>query len=354
MHVIERTSIDARATGTGAPALGERPVARGPSARRAATALLLATLFWGLGFTWAKRTGAVLNESARVPPGSALGPVLLLAWRYTLGGLIWLAAFPAARRRWSAGSLMRAAVLGVLLYAGLVLQHLGLDRTSEAVSAFLTSLTILFVPLLMTVGLRKPPRGIVWVAVLLATAGIWLMTGATPAGFGIGELLGLGCAVVFSLYMIAVNLIVPRDDPWRMTAGQFLVTGFGCLLTCLLLKGGPAAVASAAIFQPRVIADGALLILFPTLLSFGALNYYQPHLDPTRAALLYLLEPVFAAAFAWVFAGRGLGPVALGGAGLILVANLTAELRIFLERAVLCDGKSNLPEKPGDPLNAGG
>src|SRR5438067_759130 len=101
------------------------------STRVAVLGLLLATLFWGVGFTWAKRTQAALNASAHLPAGSATGPVLLLAWRYTLGGLIWLAAFPAARRRWSVRSAARAGVLGLLLYGGLVLQHLGLDRTSE-------------------------------------------------------------------------------------------------------------------------------------------------------------------------------------------------------------------------------
>src|SRR5437764_616094 len=84
-------------------------------------------------------------------------------------------------------------------------------------------------------------------------------TGAAPAGFGRGEMLGLGCAAVFSLYIIAVNLLVPRDDPWRMTAGQFLVAGVGCLVTCVCLRGGAAAVASGVMFQRAVAVDAALL-----------------------------------------------------------------------------------------------
>ena len=68
---------------------------------------------------------------------------------------------------------------------------LGLDRTSEAVSAFLTSLTVVFVPLLMVVIVRRPPRAALWLPVGLAALGIWLMTGAAPTGFGVGEVLGL-------------------------------------------------------------------------------------------------------------------------------------------------------------------
>ena len=81
----------------------------------------------------------------------------------------------------------RSIVLGAMLSCGMIVQHLGLDRTSEAVSAFLTSLTILFVPLILTLALRKPPAPVMWLGVVIATAGVWLMTGAAPSGFGVGE-----------------------------------------------------------------------------------------------------------------------------------------------------------------------
>src|SRR5439155_9871590 len=136
--------------------------------------------------------------------------------RFTLASLVWLALFPAARRGWTWRSAGRATLIGVLLGAGLIVQHLGLDRTSEAVSAFLTSLTILFVPLMMTAALRRPPRAPLWVGVTVATLGVWLMTGASPAGFGRGELLGLLCAFVYSLYILAIDHIVPIENPWPM------------------------------------------------------------------------------------------------------------------------------------------
>lgn len=296
----------------------------GRAEKTAALALLLATVFWGCGFTWAKAAGEAVHREAGLPHGSAFGPIFLLAWRWLLAGLVLLALVPAARRGWKARSFLRVGGVGVLLAIGLIVQHLGLDRTSEAVSAFLTSLAVLFVPLLLTVVLFRPPPPLIWAGVAVATAGVWLMTGATPAGFGAGEWLGLSCALAFSLYIFAVN-----------AAGQCLAVGLVCAATCLLLDGGPRFMQPANAFRllaPRdVWLNLLLLTVFPTLGGYVLLNFFQPRLDPTRATLIYLVEPVAAAAYAWVAVGRGLDATGLIGAGLILLANVLVE--VFTARA---------------------
>src|SRR5205823_1288184 len=109
----------------------------------------------------------------------------------------------------------------------------------EAITAFLTSLTILFVPLLMTLILRRPPPKVLWLGVVLAMVGVWLMTGASPAGIGVGEALALGCAVLFSLHLISVNLVMEHDEPDRMAPGQFFTVSAITAATCLFLDRGP-------------------------------------------------------------------------------------------------------------------
>jgi drug/metabolite transporter (DMT)-like permease len=298
-----------------------------------ALALLLGTVFWGCAFTWAKAGGEDLNDAAGLPAGAALGPVLLLAWRFVLGAAAWFVVFPASRRGWTWRSAGRAALIGGLSAVGLVLQHLGLDRTSEATSAFLTALMVVFVPLLMTVVVRRPPPGAVWAGVAVATAGVWLMTGAAPGGFGLGEALGLASAFAFSVYVLAINALVPRDDPHRMAAGQFLAVGLATAAVCPFLAGGtdPGHLA-LPVTEPRVWPMLALLVAFPTIGGYGLLTFFQPRVDPTRASLVYLMEPIVAAAFAWATAGRGMDARALLGAGLILVANAMVELRGTLAR----------------------
>ncbi len=293
--------------------------------RRAELALLGAALLWGCSFTWAKAGGEAINQAAGLRHG-ALGPIVLLGARFTLAGLIMLAAVPAARRGWSRVSLRRTLGVGLLLSAATLAQNVGLDFTSEATSAFLTSLVVLVVPVLSLVLWRKaPPRGL-WAGVILALVGTALMTRPEATGFGLGEWLNLLCAVLFSFYILTVNAILGRDDPWRMAAGQFLVLGLLSAAASLALDWGPGGAsltrAAALLSAPGVGWNLGFLIAMPTLGSYVAMYYFQPRVDPSRAALIYLAEPVFAAIFACALAGRTMGLTAIVGAGLILAANV--------------------------------
>jgi drug/metabolite transporter (DMT)-like permease len=310
---------------TGSDKVGDEAHSHNAAAHRRAAvlALILATVFWGCGFTWAKSAGETINALAGLPAGSPLGPIWVLAMRFTAGGLLWLILFPGARRGWEFQDVVRSIILGLVLSAGMIIQHLGLDRTSEAVSAFLTSLTILFVPIMMTLILRRPPRAIVWLGVALATAGVWLMTGAAPSGFGLGEVLGVVCAVSYSVDIIILNYLITPDRTSRLTAGQFLVVGLTSLLICLFLTAGPSSLAHAPtlLLHRDVGLNVLLLTVFPTLAAFGLQFRFQPRIDPSRAALVYLMEPIFASLFALVMTGRGLATIAIAGAALIILAN---------------------------------
>jgi drug/metabolite transporter (DMT)-like permease len=301
-----------------------------PSPRSAELALLFATMVWGSSFTWAKASGDAINRISGAGAGAMVGPLLLMGVRFILGGVLWMILFPRARRGWSWPSVGRGAILGLLLGCGLILQVLGLDRTTEAVSAFLTSLTILWVPALMTVWMRKPPSVWYCLGVGLAGWGIWLMTGAMPTGFGAGERLGLACSIAFSFHIIVLNVLVPRDSPGRITGAQLLVAGFLAMGFCLCVPAGRQAAAPAQFWtilrDPAVCSNLLLLIAFPTIISFGIMSYFQPRVEPTRATLIYLLEPIFAAGYAWITIGRGLGASELLGAGLILAANGVVEV----------------------------
>ena len=218
-----------------------------PTQRSAATRvwsatlwLVVATALWGAGFTWGKSAQHTINLAG---PGehSAVGPLLFLAVRFLLAGAIWMIVFwKRAGRGWSAGTVGRSVVLGALLGGGLVIQHLGLDRSSEAVIAFLTTLSIVFVPLLSIAILRRSPPAATWIGIAVALVGVWRLTGGSPRGMGAGEWLGVACAAVFSVYLLTLNALMQRDTPWRLTGGQFIVIGVFCGLAVLCLPGGAA------------------------------------------------------------------------------------------------------------------
>jgi drug/metabolite transporter (DMT)-like permease len=301
-----------------------------PRENLAVAALLLATVFWGCGFTWAKAAGEAVQQAAGLAPRAKFGPVFLLGWRFLLASIAWFLVFPSAWRGWTWRGIGWALLVGILLGGGLIVQHIGLDRTSEAVSAFLTSLTILFVPLLLIFVMHKPPRPVLWMGVALATCGVWLMTGAQPRGFGLGEILGLVCAFLFSIYILVVNAAAAHESPWRQVGAQFAVVAVFCFLTCVFLPGGRENLRPPNIIHilrvRAVWQNLALLTFFTTLLAFGLLTFFQPLIDPTRAALIYLAEPIFATVYAAIVAGHPAGLVTLAGAALILVANVLVEV----------------------------
>ena len=300
------------------------------STRNATLALLVATVLWGCGFTWAKAAGETVNQLTGGGHGSPLGPIWVLAIRFFMAAGLWLIVFPSARRGWSVALVGRCVLLGATLTLPMVLQHLGLDRTNEATSAFLTSLTILFVPLVMTLVLRKPPPAMIWGGVILAAAGIWIMTGAAASGLGAGEWLSIGCAAGFSINIIAVDKWITPENAMPATAGQFFVLAIFCAITCLIFPHGvesfaPARVAS--LFAHREVwLNIMLMAIFVSMGAFGLQFQFQPRIDPSRAALLYLAEPIFASVYAWIAAGRGMTSRAMLGAGIILAANALVEV----------------------------
>ncbi|HMO27501.1 MAG TPA: DMT family transporter, partial [Tepidisphaeraceae bacterium] len=189
--------------------------------RRAAIMLLIATVAWGFSFVWVKEAVAALNHAAQLPSGAMFGPALLMSLRFAVAAILWFILFRRARTGWTRSTHLRAMLLGILLAMGLLIQTIGLDLTTEAVSAFLTSLAVLFVPLLVAIIYRSLPSSMLVIAIALAGCGVYLLTGASLGSMGYGEWMGVACSVVFSLHLLALNRLSAGDTPWRLAAGQF-------------------------------------------------------------------------------------------------------------------------------------
>lgn len=213
---------------------------------------------------------------------------------------------------------LRAGVLcGVVLCAGYLFQTIGLQYVSGSVSAFITYLLVLMVPLLSAIVLRRPPTAPTIVGILLAAVGLYLLHGAKPT-FGKGELLTLGCAFCFAVQIILLADFAPRYDSFRLNALQLSVVGVACLIPGFFTGGYdfPLSAWLAAIYTG--VAASAV--------AFGLMVWAQRRVGPSRTALLLMLEPVFAAV-GGAIAGDHLGVVGVMGAVLILIGILVAELR---------------------------
>ncbi|HKI86011.1 MAG TPA: DMT family transporter [Thermoanaerobaculia bacterium] len=276
---------------------------------RARLALLFATVVWGATFV-------VVQEAL-----ADLGVFHLLVLRFTLGVLLLL---PFLKQWRSPGILRDGIAVGVALFAGYALQTLGLLWTTPSRSAFLTGLTVLFVPIVGTLIGRPRPRPGLWLAALIAIAGLWVIyrPAASPTSFGLGDLLTLGCALAFACHVLTVEKVVHRQPARLLAVVQFSTVA---LLSSPSLAIHPL---SARELTVRALIAVAITGALATAAALLCQLYAQRHLSATETAVLLTLEPLIAMATS-IWVGAEAWSLSLGAGGaLILVAMLLAQLGV--------------------------
>jgi drug/metabolite transporter (DMT)-like permease len=303
---------------TEAPSIGTPST--GTTSRRAELILLSITVIWGATFGTTK----ILLDT--------LPPMVLLTWRFGIASVIFLLFF----RKRLAGSLSRTtllqgSLLGLLLYSGFALQTAGLGLTSSSRSGFITVLYVAMTPLLQVVLTRRLPHRHVVAGVVLVLLGLWGLTapGGTlggliepwrDGGFGLGDLMTLGCAFTFSIYILVLDNFSKDGPIIPYTAIQLVV--------CTLLAYSQSLLSESWKF-PSGVGDWSRLLylsIFATVFSTYWQTRYQRDTTPTRAAVIFTMESVFAAIFAMLVLGEHMGPIALAGGVLIVSGLLTIEL----------------------------
>ena len=262
-------------------------------------ALLLTTLIWGATFP---ATKAALEQ---IPPLS------FLFLRFMLGAvLVWM-WFALARHTVHRSSevLAASATATVFLFAGYVLQTVGLAYTSASNSAFLTALYVVFVPLM----LRRFELRVV-IATAIATAGLWLLV-KPSAIINIGDLMTLGCAVAFAGHIICLERFTRAFDAssllaWQMTAMTLL------FVPTLYWEGAP----SVAFAPTGTLLVGLAITGGLATGAFAVQMWAQQHVPAQQVALLFASEPAYAAWLSWYFLGETLDLQGWVGSGLILTA----------------------------------
>ena len=252
-------------------------------------------------------------------------PVPFLAVRFLVAAA---ALLPVALRRPSSPGELRDGVLaGTALVVGYLLQTIGLQYTGSATSAFVTYLLVVFVPILALVLLHRRPHPATVAGIVIAVVGLVLLTdpGSGAGGFGRGEALTLGCAVAFAAHVVILGVTAHRHDPIRLATVQVAVVGGTCAVPGLWLGGYG--------FPRSAMAAAVATALVATALAFVLQVTGQRTVPPARAALLLLLEPVFAALVASI-RDDPLAGTQLAGAALILVAVTISEVVPVLQRSL--------------------
>jgi drug/metabolite transporter (DMT)-like permease len=269
-------------------------------------ALVLVSLLWGTTFVAVK---SALEDAS---------PLLFVGLRFTL------AAAGSALLVRRAGDLRRALgagiPLGVVLAAAYAAQTVGLTTTSPSRSAFITGANVALVPLWGLAWLRTRPRPAALVGLGVVMPGLWLLTAAGSRGWTSGDAWTLVCAVLFALHVVMLNRLAPGRPAGALLAVQLTVTA------ALALGAAPWLERPAVEMSAKLAGALVLTALLATTGTTWLQIRYQPRVDPTRAALIYATEPVFASGFSFLVLGEVLPGAAWTGAALILAGIVVSEL----------------------------
>ncbi|MDH6266950.1 drug/metabolite transporter (DMT)-like permease [Rhizobium sp. SG_E_25_P2] len=275
--------------------------------------LVLTAAIWGAGF--------VAQDSAM----AHLGALWFVGLRFLLAFFV---ALPLAMREHqrvaaplSGRELGIFALIGLALFGGASTQQLGLLTTSVTNSSFLTGLYVIIVPVLSVIVLRKLPHWIVWPAALLATTGIYYLSGGDLAQLTIGDLLTILCALFWAGQVLLVGMFAPGSDrPMALSAVQFLVCALGGLTLALFLE--PIAAGDIVDALPELLYAG----LFSSGIAFILQVIGQRWTSAPQAAIFLSSESLFGALFGALLLGERMGWIGYIGCALIFIAMLLVEL----------------------------
>jgi drug/metabolite transporter (DMT)-like permease len=271
--------------------------------------LLLVAFFWGTTF--------IIVKSAV----SQVGVYEFLIARFSVAFILMLILFH--KRIWPLhGPTMLAGIfLGIILFAAFAFQTWGLTLTTATNTAFITGLNVVMVPVFSLLFLRRQPAPLAAVGVLLASAGLYILTGGAPSHWSRGEFLVFMCAVAVAFHIMLTGHYVTHIEAvalatWQLGTVAFLSVGFSLGMGTLSLR-----------MPAPIWAAVGLTAVFATVFAFAVQTYAQRFTPPTRTALIFTGEPVFGALFAHWYGGELLLTQHMIGGGFIFLGMVLSQVR---------------------------
>lgn len=275
---------------------------------KAELSLLFATFLWGGTFPIVK---------AGLPDVS---PLLLVALRFSIASVLFVLFAPGSLLIPDRETFIRGTRLGLFLFLGFAAQTVGMLYTTPSRSAFITGTLVVFTPLFQVFFDRRNFQRGNLLGIGVVTVGLWLLTSPQTEGLNRGDLLTLLCAVFFAYYIVDLNRVTRGTDVRQVTFLQMATCALTAWLALPLLE--------TPLFHRTLAAYEVLAYtsLFATLITTSIQTRFQRETSPTRAAIIFTLEPVWASVLSYVTLGERLTVTGLAGGILILTGVLFSEL----------------------------
>lgn len=282
-----------------------------PSSLAVYSALILTTFFWGGSFLFNKLG---LRE---IPPAQ------FVFLRFTLATAIMTLVCLTRLRRLNGNIIRKGFIVGAALGMTNLSFVFGVQGTSISRAGVLNNMFVLFIPLCCAVVWREKIGRVNLAGILLASAGIALLASG-GGGFNNGDLMSTVCAAFIAVHIITVSKVLGDEDVYLVSLVQFA--------TVTVMAGIGTAVSGWHTSEISRTATSAVIYcaLLPTVICFTMQNRFQRYTTPTRAGLIYTLDPVWSLLAGYIFLGERLGGREWAGCGLIFAAVLLPLLIRFM------------------------
>ena len=285
----------------------ENPISRGIQVK-ADLMMVMVTMFWGASYLFMKMGLHSISEFN------------LIALRFGIAFLIAALVFYRRLLNIDGKTIKYGFLLGSLLFFCTSAVVIGLNTTSVSNAGFLFSLAVIFVPLLIALFSRKKPEKRVMISVCISITGIGLLTLNQTFHINPGDFLCILGALFYALHIILTGKVTKNTDAISIGVIQLGFAGAWGLLFSLLVEKPQ---------LPSNIESWSAILALSILCSavgFIGQTVAQKHTTPTRTGLIFSLEPVFAAFFAFIFVGEVFTNKGYVGAVLVLLGVLAAEI----------------------------
>jgi drug/metabolite transporter (DMT)-like permease len=221
--------------------------------------------------------------------------------------------------------LVAGIMIGTSLFLGYALQTMGLLFTTSSKAGFITGLSVVLVPLLGLIILKQKPRSIAVIGSITATVGLFMLTVGDTFALNKGDALVLGCAFAFAMHIILTGKYTNEFPTMLLTICQ--ITGVAVLssIGAFLFEDWKVAFHVSTLLQKDVLIALLVTSILATALAFFAQTKLQQYTTPTRVALIFATEPVFAAITAYYWADERLGFLPLIGCVFIFFGMILSE-----------------------------
>ena len=271
--------------------------------------LLITAIVWGGGFIGVSKALDVIT------------PFYMIAMRFSIASILMITIFWKRFRTVKKSDLLPGCLIGVFLFIAFVFQTIGAAHLSVGKLSFLTALNVIIVPFISLLIFKERIKKYNWIASGIAVVGFAFLNLSAEMGIslGLGEVLGICCAIGFAAHIGVLGHFANKMDAIVLAILQMITCAILGLICAVLFEAPPQSLGM------EVMMPVLYLGIFSTFIAFLCQSVGQKYTSASRAAIILCMESVFGTLFSVILLSERLTGSMMIGAGLILVAVMTAE-----------------------------